>query len=101
MTGDTVPLKEFIERIFDERERALDITAGALKDKLKEMNEFRLQLERERALYIQTKDLTPIQDRIRKLEDRGSNMDGRFWALGGTLTILTTILAIALRYWLR
>ncbi len=99
--GQSVSLKEFVERIFAEREKALDITANALHEKLQEMNQFRLQLEQERALYVKNKDLEPLFDRIRKLEDRGSNLDGRFWALGIGLTLLTSGLSLALHLWFR
>ena len=101
MAGDTVSLKEFVERIFDEHGRALDLTAAALREKLQEMNQFRLQLERERALYIQGKDLTAILDRLRKLEDRDSNRDGKIWALGVFLAIMTTLVNLALRFWIK
>ena len=103
---DDVPLKEYVERIFSEHKAAQDLaqqtvqtTADALKDKLAEMNQFRLQLERERALYVQAKDLTPLSERVRAIEDHKANLDGRFWALGVGLTILTTLMNLALRFW--
>lgn len=112
MSGDSVPLREYVERIIRDHERAqqaqyeaaqktVDVTAAALHEKLQEMNAFRMQLERERATYVQWKMLDPLVERVRMLEDRSSNLDGRFWALGVGLTILTTLLSLGLRFWVR
>jgi hypothetical protein len=82
-------------RIQLERERMLYIQA---KD-LSQLYERLRKVEEERTLYIQAKDLNQFHDRLRKMEDRASNLDGRFWALGVGLTILTTLMNLAMRFW--
>ena len=107
---DWVPLKEYFERILKDNATArqaelaaanenMRLTAAALKEKLHEMNQLQRQIDLERSLYVRSKDLTPIDDRLRKLEDRWANLDGRFWTLGVGLTVLTTVLSLALRFW--
>jgi chromosome condensin MukBEF ATPase and DNA-binding subunit MukB len=111
--GD-VSLREFIERILDERQTSLDFRFDAQQRALEVANreldhwklthnEFRQQIEHERALYV-TRDsmgtqLGALQERVSKMEARDANQDGRFWALGAGLSVLLTILALALRFW--
>ena len=100
-----VTWQQYVDRMFEEREklhsselaqahRALDLAAINLTDKLAEMNNFRLQLERERSLYLQKGDIVSIKEAIHKMEDRNSNMDGRFWALGAAVAFLSSVLSI-------
>lgn len=108
----TVELRDYVDRIFSElekahnaqlqaAEKALGATAMALEARLETMNQFRSQIQEERGEYVRRDQLDPLLERLRKVEDRGSNMDGRFWALGIGLTIglgiFTTILNVILR----
>ena len=100
--GTRVRLREYIERILEEREKAhraewiasekaLDAAAEALSARLETMNEFRAQINAERALYVRREELKP-------LVDWQANMQGRFWMLGAVLAVLTTALTVALHF---
>jgi len=88
-----VPLRDYFEKMLEERykahevslhatEKTLDATAKALEVRLHSMNEFR-------AVY---------EDRIRAIEKHSANLDGRLWALGVGLTVLTLVINVALRF---
>ena len=78
------------------------------------MNQFRAQIQEERGEFLTkmeyesrhrelevrlgtTKDAT--DKRISTLELAKSNMDGRLWALGAGVTVLTILVNMAFRYW--
>ena len=75
-----ISLKDYIERILDERQRALELGA-------KPMSEFKEKTE----------------ERLDKLESHQANMTGRFWALGAFLGAFSTALVlfatIILKFW--
>ena len=112
-----VSLRDYFERVLSEKERAhkaefeaaqqaLKLATEALVARLETMNEFRAQITEERADYVRREGLyaaiNPIDDRLRKMEDRGANLDGRFWALGIGLTIglavFSTLVSVVLRF---
>lgn len=97
-----VRLRDYIERIMDEREKAhraewiasekaLDAASKALSARLETMNEFRAQITSERALYVRREELKP-------LFDWQSEMHGRFWMLGAVLALMVTALSMALHF---
>lgn len=102
-----VPLREFIERILTERQRALELqfssnqrsvdqAAQALHEKLGQMNEFRSQIERSEATYLRRVDLIPLEARLKLIEE------SRAWLTGGLallVVVLNVCLAIVLKVW--
>jgi vacuolar-type H+-ATPase subunit H len=89
-------------------------TAQELKDKLLEMNQFRTQIDNERGSYVTQilldaklgiirAEANTISDsnekRIRLLEDRIANYDGRLWAVGAGWTVITLVVLIVLHFW--
>lgn len=96
-----ITLREYVERILDERQRALelqfnssqreiDAASKALGTRLESMNEFRKQIDEERALYVKRDRLDALEsnlaERIKVLETSAANMTGRLWAAGVALT---------------
>jgi len=117
-----VTLKEYIESRMDEREKAhvaqiinaersLELAASALREKLEQMNEFRRQIDNERALYTRRDDLDALvkfhnadidrlSQRLEKLENWQANVTGRQIVFGGAViigsgTIAGVVIAVA------
>jgi hypothetical protein len=95
-------------------QRAVDTAVGTLDVRLSEMNQFRAQIQEERGAFLTkseyesrhreletrlatTKDV--VDKRIAALEIAKSNLDGRIWALGAALTIVTILVNMAFRFW--
>ncbi len=116
--SDGVPLREYVDRIFAEREkareaqlsamrRAVDSASVQLNERLESMNQFRSQISEERLLYVRhdTLDakLKPINDRLTALERVQSVGAGSLatlnwlWAAAGA--VATTLIAFALRWY--
>jgi hypothetical protein len=90
---DGISIREYVERIFDEHEKAynaqrldaekhLNATAEALNSRLEGMNEFRHQIERERVSYATIDGMKNIEKRLEKLESLHS------WQLGFGAAVL-------------
>jgi len=117
-----VTLKEYVESRMDEREKAhvaqiinaersLELAATALREKLEQMNEFRRQIDSERALYTKRDDLDALvklhnadidrlSQRLEKLENWQANVTGRQIVFGGAViigsgTIAGVVIAVA------
>jgi len=117
-----VTLKEYIESRMDEREKAhrsqldnaernLQLAADALREKLDGMNQFRHQIDAERALYTKRDDLDALvklhnadidrlSQRLEKLENWQANVTGRQIVFGGAViigsgTIAGVVIAVA------
>jgi hypothetical protein len=79
------------------------VARGEMERRLAEMNEFRAQILMERKDFMSTKEYDVkhefLRARIEKLEQSKSNLDGRFWALGTGLGILTVVVNIIIRLW--
>ena len=93
MAVTDIPLRDYFEKVLEQQlrthetalrstEKTLEATAKSLEIRLHSMNEFR-------AVY---------EDRIRAIEKHAANLDGRLWALGVGLTVLTLVINVALRY---
>ncbi len=113
-------LTHYIDGLFSEeklldtvRAAAVTATATELKEKLLEMNQFRAQLDTERGSYITQPLLdarlnaqhteanaisTANEQRIRVLEGRVANYDGRLLMVGIGWTILTVVVGIVLHF---
>jgi len=92
------------KKLLDERqvynEKALSLAAESLAHKLETMNEFRYQIEKERATYITKKELDLIVENIRKdikpLTYHKSYSEGvsKTWlTVGGIIILLVNLLA--------
>ena len=114
-----VTLKEYIESRMDEREKAhrsqldnaernLRLAADALREKLDHMNQFRQQIDAERALYVRRDgldtlaklhgiDIDRLAQRIEKLENWQANVLGRQLIFGGAVIVLAGIVTAVLR----
>jgi len=102
-----VTLREYIESLLEERQkaqnlqwqasqRALEAAEGALRARLEGMNQFRAQILEERALYVRRDQLEPILARLQKTENSESNFGGRFWMLAIVLTCGASLLTAGL-----
>jgi hypothetical protein len=112
----TVDLKERIAAIearleslvvlMNERKRthsqALDLARESLEHRLEGMNEFRHQIEKERATYVTEKELalkfTALRNELKPLHDRHSFTKGRDWALGGIILFISTVIAMIINF---
>jgi predicted nuclease with TOPRIM domain len=103
-----VSLREYIEKILEEREKAnlaqllaakeqLNATADALQHRLTTMNEFRSQILEERSLYVRREYLQTLSDRLDKLEKWQANVTGRQLIFGGAIIVLSGLITVALR----
>ncbi len=52
--GDSVPLREYVERIFDERDKALQAAYTVLEQRLEALNELRQQVIQDRQEFVRT-----------------------------------------------
>lgn len=50
--GNTVPLKHYIERILEERQRALEVLAAGMERRLDNLNELRQDVEKDRGQFL-------------------------------------------------
>ena len=105
-----VSLRDYFERLIEEgrredktyresAQRALDLASASVKAHDVLTNQFREQLTEERATYMTHKDLVPLEIRVQTLEHARANLDGRFWAMGAGVGLLTVVLNIVLRFW--
>ena len=114
-----VTLKEYIESRMDEREKAhrsqldnadrnLRLAADALREKLEHMNQFRAQIDAERALYVKRDQMDALLAsrqviveqlvaRLEKLETWQANLLGRQLVFGGAVIALAGIVTLAMR----
>ena len=121
MDGDwSLPaLKHYIESRMDEREKShrsqldnaernLQLAADALREKLEHMNQFRHQIDAERALYVKrdgldalvkmhNADIERIALRVEKLENWQANVLGRQIVFGGAVVVVSVLINTVLR----
>ena len=121
MDGDwSLPaLKHYIESRMDEREKShrsqldnaernLSLAADALREKLEHMNQFRQQIDAERALYVKrdgldslakvhNADIERIALRVEKLENWQANVLGRQIVFGGAVVVVSVLINTVLR----
>lgn len=103
-----------VRREFDATDRtakeATDKANSAMDKRLDHMNEFRDQLRDQAAKFV-TRDLVDERivalekllngktdsngERIGRLETKGSNLDGRFWAIGAVVIVVNLLIAVA------
>lgn len=81
-------------------ERTLDATAKALETRLLAMNEFRAQIQSERNEYVRNDQFDIFTERLRTLEGKQSNFDGRLWVFGVILPVVLSVVGSLLVKWL-
>ena len=110
-----VSLRDYIERIFDEKdaahvaqlesaERALKLATDTMSVRLEHLNAFREQLKDERTKYVREERFQMVLDRLRQVEDHDAARSGR-QAVVLTLTtvvaaLLATVITLLLRHML-
>lgn len=103
-------LREQWERLHLEKHRsdelAVTTARNAIDQRLGEMNELRAQISSERGSYIQ-RDFyderhNALRDgmdtRLKMVEQKLSNYDGRIYMLGGFITLIVVAVEILMRY---
>jgi hypothetical protein len=94
---------------FEAIDKAASLAALSLDKRLESMNEFRQQLNHQAATFItrsesdeRIKTINTVHDslemRVQALERMSANVEGRMWALGAGLTVLTIIVSIGLHF---
>jgi len=72
--GDTVPLKSYIERILDEREKAVQVAYRNMELRLDKLNELRAEVQQDRGQFIRLDVFDEKHNQLRRsmseLEDK-------------------------------
>lgn len=79
-----------------ERQRAVELIANALNERLEAMNEFRKQISDERALYVKMESHTDLRADVESLKRWQSNITGKIAAVGAVMTV---VWAVLLKFW--
>jgi hypothetical protein len=90
-------------------DKARDIAGADINRRLEGMNELRTQINSERGLYLSREvfdrehaQLSREMDtRLKALETKGSNLDGRMWTVGTIMTIIITFTVLAINLFFR
>ena len=109
-------LKEWFERLLNDHENkdlvrhqgereAVEIAATDINRRLEAANELRAQINNERGLYL-TRELydrehSALSQRVANLELSASRVAGSIWAMGATISILLSVVTIALHFWVK
>lgn len=123
MTDPEISLREFIEQLLTERQRAdnsrwqaheqvhvqeeiaRNLAIRDMNRRLEDMNQFRTQINTERGEYVNKESYALKHDELNKKVDQlliaKSNMEGRLWMLGAALTGFTVVLNFALKWLLK
>lgn len=107
-----VSLRDYIERIFDEKdtahlaqldsaERALSLATESLSHRLESMNQFRKQLEDERIKYVREERFQMVLDRLRLVEEHDAARSGRQTVIVTLTTVVAALMATVLTLLLR
>jgi hypothetical protein len=83
--SEGIELREYVERLFDEREKAAELVATNLEQRLDKLNELRAEVMKDRDQFLK-KDLydqmhAGLMDRVYKLEAFQSRLIGLGTAL--------------------
>jgi len=95
---ERISLKEYVDMRFDEVKYSVTTTATQLDKRLDSMNEFRQQLNDQTRDFINRAEYNALVDRVNKNEQRISNFDGRTYAIGVFITIITVGVSIGLHF---
>ena len=106
--GETVPLKEYIERIIDERDKAVQVAYRNMEQRIERLNELRAEVQEDRGQFLRLdsyaeqhealeKTVTELERRfVRDLADRTSALHARIdglesWRLKATGIFLVLV----------
>ena len=87
-------------------DRALAMARDDVNRRLDGMNELRQQIASERGFYL-SRELfdrehsqlrEQIDARLKILENKGSNLDGRLWMVGAMISLIVSLVIIALKF---
>ena len=90
------------EHVHKLEHEALNLALAELNRRLDEMNELRRQIDSERGRYP-TRDYldsvtSSIDTRLKLLENKGSNLDGRFWAMGAVVGAIVIAVNVIMHF---
>lgn len=86
-----VPLKEYIERILDEREKAMEAARQSMEIRLDRLNELRQEVQEDRSQYL-TRDRYDSQHQM--LEDKVNSLEafrGKALGFGALLSLISAV----------
>lgn len=87
---------------FSTVEKATALAATAVEKRLEGMNEFRQQLNDQTSRLMTRAEYEgkheSIEKRITFLEKTAANFEGRLWAVGGSIGVISIIVSIGLHY---
>jgi len=95
----------------DQNDKSSSVERESLNKRLESMNEFRSAMKDQAASYMTRMEselnikavhgsFTAVEARLKRLEERAANMDGRFWGFGAIFGCVFTILNVLLSWWL-
>ena len=96
MGKDTVSLREYIDRIFRERDRALKTALSSLNRRLKSMNEFRQTLSDQAGTFVTKTEFNALKERMDKQEGRSSGFSAGWGYLIAAITVLIGVAGIVI-----
>lgn len=87
------------DNVHELEQRALQAALASSNQRLDEMNKLRTQIDQERGVYVRrdTFDTTnsSIDTRLKLLENKQANNEGRMWVIGAIVIIINILLV----YW--
>lgn len=82
----------------DAIERALDKAERSMNERLEGMNNIREDMRSQAATFATRADLQAIEriidTRLKILETKNANTEGRFWAIGAVITVINVLVAL-------
>jgi hypothetical protein len=95
----------------DQTDKSSSVKRESLNKRLESMNEFRSAMKDQAASYVTRMEselnikavhgsFAAVEARLKRLEERAANMDGRFWGFGAIFGCVFTILNVVLSWWL-
>ncbi len=87
-----------IERTIEEREKALIVATGGMKDKLEAMNEFRGQLKDQASTFISRPEHETLSMQVNIMAARVSGLESKVYLGGMGILIVVSVLQLVLNY---
>ena len=100
--GSSVPLKEYIERVLDERDKAVTVAYRNLEMRLDLLNNLRSEVQEDRSLYMTRERFDVAHEalgrevgaRLNALTAELSALKIRVYSIMGVIAILATVLEV-------
>jgi hypothetical protein len=93
-----VELREYIERLLDEREKALVLTAKNLEHRLDSLNALRQEVLSDRERFLSKAAYVEAHCALQKRFDMVEKMQARMVGVGISVMVLTAILSAVLTH---